>query len=50
LSRRGQEWSDVNYEEILEPHEGRTIFIIPADILNVRKCSGQMCCLDKYVT
>jgi hypothetical protein len=43
LSRRGQEWSDVNYEEILDPLEGRTIFITPADIHKVRKCSTQIC-------
>jgi hypothetical protein len=41
--RFGQEWSDVNYEEILDPHEGRTIFITPADIYNVKKCSSPMC-------
>jgi len=43
LSRRGQECSDVNYEEILDPHEGRAIFIIPADNHNVKKFSSQMC-------
>lgn len=50
LSRRGQEWPDVNYEGILDPHEDQAIFIIPADIRNVRKCSSQICRLNKYVT
>jgi len=50
LSRRGQEWSDVNYEEILDPHEGQAIFITPADIRNVGKCRSQICRLNKYVT
>jgi len=45
LSRRGQEWSDANYEEILDPYEGEAIFIIPVEIHNVRKCSSQICWL-----
>jgi hypothetical protein len=50
LSSRGEEWPDVNYKEILDPHEGQAIFIIPADIRNVRKWSSQICRLNKYVT